>query len=249
MKERLVYIDIFRGLCMFVVVYSHILLFSIGYEQTSILTNFLRGFFLNSFFFISGFVGCKSVNWNFKVTKDFLYKKTTTILIPTLVSLGVFILFVNGSYSKALLTDSKSGYWFTFVLFEMFLLYSLFSLLTNKIKSNSIQTGLLLLFALIAYILKKTPIVTTDWANNILCMGGLLYYLPLFLIGIACRRNAILFHKTIENKYIKLLLFLIVLLGLKTHWIPLIIFSISSTLFVYSFIKNLFSTPPLFKLC
>lgn len=50
MKERFIYIDIFRGLCMFVVIYSHILLFSIGYPQTSLLTDFLRGFFLNSFF-------------------------------------------------------------------------------------------------------------------------------------------------------------------------------------------------------
>ena len=228
---------------MFVVVYSHILFFSIGYEHTSMLTDFLRGFFLNSFFFISGFVGYKATNWNFKSTGNFLYAKTRTILIPTFVSLGIFIFLINGNYVKALLSASKSGYWFTFVLFEMFILYGLFSLLINKVKNNSIHTGLLLLFAFAAYILKKTPIATFEWANSIFCWGGLLYHLPLFLIGIVCRKNVILFHKIIDNNYIKLLLFLIVLLGLKTHWIPLIIFSISSTLFVYSFIKNVFSAP------
>lgn len=114
--------------------YSHILLFCIGYTETSLLTDFLRGFYLNTFFFISGFLSYKA-NWDFSTTRNFLKKKIATLLIPTLFCLGVFCFFMRINYMTSLLDANKSGYWFTFTLFEMFSLYAIHSYITNTIKN------------------------------------------------------------------------------------------------------------------
>ena len=241
MKERFIYIDIFRGLCMFIVIYSHILLFSIGYSQTSLLTDFFRGFFLNSFFFISGFLSYKETIWNFSNTKKFLLKKLITLLIPTFISLGVFCFFTKGNYISSLEGSSKSGYWFTFTLFEMCIFYSIFAFVTRKINNKIWQTVLWLLCAIFSYILKKICIEDT-FLFNILSLNQLLYYLPLFLIGVICKINLLLFHKIIKYKIIKVLLFIIVCIGLKTHCIPLIIYNVSTTLLVYYLLKEIFTT-------
>lgn len=241
MKERFIYIDIFRGLCMFVVIYSHILLFSIGYPQTSLLTDFLRGFFLNSFFFISGFLSYKETNWNLSNTKRFIIKKIMTLFIPTLTCLGIFCFFMNGNYINALLGSSKSGYWFTFTLFEMFFIYAIFAFFTNRVKNITWKTILLLFLAIISYLIKKT-FIEEGFLFNILSLNQLLYYFPLFLLGIICKVNVLLFPKIIKYKIIKILLLIIVCLELKTHCIPLIIYNISATLLVYYIIKDSITT-------
>ena len=51
MKQRLLYIDVLRGIAILIVIYSHILLFCVGYSETSALTNLLRLYFLNGFFY------------------------------------------------------------------------------------------------------------------------------------------------------------------------------------------------------
>lgn len=243
MKERFDYIDIFRGICMFTVIYSHILLFCIGYKETSLLTNFLRGFYLNSFFFISGFVSYKIIHWSLSNTRQFLYKKIKTLLIPSFISLGVYCFFTRTNYSNAILETTKSGYWFTFVLFEMFFLYAIYSYITNTIKNKKWQTFLLIFLALASYLLNKLDIMINP-QKDLFNIRGLLYYIPLFWIGIACRINIELFHKIIDLKYIKIILFIVVLMGLKTNVVPLIIYSISSTLFVYTIIKDITRNKP-----
>lgn len=57
MKQRLLYIDVLRGIAILIVIYSHILLFCVGYSETSALTNLLRLYFLNGFFFHIWFYG------------------------------------------------------------------------------------------------------------------------------------------------------------------------------------------------
>lgn len=241
MKERYAYIDICRGLCMLIVIYSHLLLFSLGYPHCSLLTDFLRGFFLNSFFFISGFISYKERNWNISNTKSFLVKKVKTLLVPSFISLGFFCFIVNGNYINALIGSSKSGYWFTFVLFEMFFLYASIFAVTNNIKSKKWKTIFLLILAIMSYAFKKM-LVEEELIFNILSLDNLLYYFPLFLLGTICRINIELFYEIIDRKFIKILLFIIVCLKLLCHCIPLIIYNVSITLFVFYMIKDIITT-------
>lgn len=88
MKERLLYIDVLRGIAILTVVYSHILLFCVGYSETSFMTDLLRKYFLNAFFFLSGFMAYKkSPSLTLYQTGYFheLWKKVKQLLIPTLL--------------------------------------------------------------------------------------------------------------------------------------------------------------------
>lgn len=95
MKERLLYIDVLRGIAILIVIYSHILLFCVGYSETSALTNFLRLYFLNGFFFISGFMAYKTFTPNLLEMLKNLWKKIATLLIPTLITGGLYSAYVH----------------------------------------------------------------------------------------------------------------------------------------------------------
>ena len=80
MKQRLVYIDVLRGICIFVVAYTHIVQFCINDEPKTGIHHFLTLLFLQMFFFISGFVGYKdSEKWSLSEFKVFLLKKINTL--------------------------------------------------------------------------------------------------------------------------------------------------------------------------
>lgn len=240
MKQRVVYIDVFRGSVMLIVVYSHLLIFSVGYKETSNLTNFFRDFYLMSFFFISGFVGNKIVNWNGEYTISYIGKKIKSLLIPSLFSLGLFCYMLDYNYLEALTNESKIGYWFTIVLFEMFLIYAIFQFLTDKIKKNNIKTLLVIFLALIFYVLHKFC-DTTDVLSKTLCLGNLLLYLPSFFLGIICHMNIEKFHQLINNKYLPILIVLVILISLRFKIIPYFVMCILITLLMFMQIKKIVS--------
>lgn len=126
MKERLLYIDVLRGIAILTVVYSHILLFCVGYSETSFMTDLLRKYFLNAFFFLSGFMAYKkSPSLTLYQTGYFheLWKKVKQLLIPTLVSGGLYCVYCAGNPYAFLADGAKGGYWFTIALFIMFVIY------------------------------------------------------------------------------------------------------------------------------
>lgn len=98
MKQRLVYIDVLRGICMFVVAYTHIVQFCINDAPKTGIHQFLTLLFLQMFFFISGFVGYKdSEKWSLSEFKVFLLKKINTLFIPTICSMSLYQVVTKGS--------------------------------------------------------------------------------------------------------------------------------------------------------
>lgn len=98
MKQRLVYIDVLRGICIFVVAYTHIVQFCINDAPKTGIHQFLTLLFLQMFFFISGFVGYKdSEKWSLSEFKVFLLKKINTLFIPTICSMSLYQVVTKGS--------------------------------------------------------------------------------------------------------------------------------------------------------
>ena len=118
-KQRIAYIDAMRGLTMILVVYAHICHFCLG-DATM---GFNRVFFLfrqPCFFFISG--------WLFEPVcrRPFLTNvrhKAMVQIVPTFIFL--LLLAPPPAFFHQLGT-LKGGYWFTFVLFEFFVIDMLF---------------------------------------------------------------------------------------------------------------------------
>ena len=81
-KERLHYIDIFKGICLILVVIHHAPLAYMGHiaQQGSVLwyiNNFTIAFFMPAFFVTTGY--CTNFNQRFKV---YLWKNIKTIMLP-----------------------------------------------------------------------------------------------------------------------------------------------------------------------
>jgi len=117
-KGRIEYIDAMRGLTMILVVYSHICLFCLGDVLLGFNATFIL-FRLPCFFFISG--------WLFEPVsrrpfRQIAHKKFMVQIVPTFIFL---LLLAPPPEFFHQLGAMKGGYWFTFALFEFFMIYML----------------------------------------------------------------------------------------------------------------------------
>ena len=115
---RIAYIDAMRGFTMILVVYAHICYFCMDAP----LMGFNRVFFLfrlPCFFMISGWLFEPIAQRPFK---DVIRHKAMVQLLPTFIFL---LLLAPPPEFFHQLGTLKGGYWFTFVLFEFFVLYLL----------------------------------------------------------------------------------------------------------------------------
>jgi hypothetical protein len=126
-KKRIDYIDAMRGINMIMLVVVHVAGFCLHIESDvpSFITYF-NEIMLPLFFFISGLVFYREEHiWNISFSIKQLYKKACMLIVPTCIFFSIFIYTKNIDAIGALTSDSKAGYWFTFVLFEYFIFYSI----------------------------------------------------------------------------------------------------------------------------
>ena len=117
-RQRIAYIDAMRGFTMILVVYSHICHFCLGDSLLGFNATFFL-FRLPCFFLISG--------WLFEPVsrqpfRQIARKKFMVQIVPTFIFL---LLLAPPPEFFHQLGALKGGYWFTFVLFEFFLIYML----------------------------------------------------------------------------------------------------------------------------
>ena len=132
---RMEWLDAMRGLTMILVVAYHVAQISFGVsERTSSSLPFLVLFRMPLFFFVSGFLAYKaSFEWTVPNTLRLTWKKLKIQVLPALVFLCVLIILRRPEFwtpfMKAMHSPTKGGYWFTWVLLQMFVIYYLACLL------------------------------------------------------------------------------------------------------------------------
>jgi len=117
-KQRVEYIDAMRGFTMILVVYSHICSMCLGDKWMGYNDVFFL-FRLPCFFFISGWL----FNSLDRPASEIIRRKFMVQIVPTVIFL---LLLAPPPLFFSRLGATKGGYWFTFALFEFFLL-NLFS--------------------------------------------------------------------------------------------------------------------------
>ena len=117
---------------MFLVVFGHILSYGFGIEfEDSVLADLLSRFRMPLFFFISGFIGYKSLDkFNLSYLQSILKHKAFVQLVPTFIVYSVFML-AFGNNPLSFFKYGLQGYWFTLVLFEFFVFYYISSFFFN----------------------------------------------------------------------------------------------------------------------
>lgn len=139
---RLEWLDAMRGLTMILVVAYHVAQMSFGLsEKTSSSLPFFVLFRMPLFFFVSGFLAYKaSFEWTWSNALRLTWKKIKIQVLPALVFLCVFIILRRpefwGSFEYCMKSPTKGGYWFTWVLLHMFIIYYLTCMVQELVNSK-----------------------------------------------------------------------------------------------------------------
>lgn len=220
-KKRLDYLDAMRGFTMFLVVLGHVCNWTLGLDELHpTIPGLILYFRMPLFFFISGFIGFKAIDfWDKKHYGRRLLTKAKVQLIPTIVFFSIIILL--GIHSWAF----PGGYWFTLVLFEMFLVYFSTSFIwkhiSQKYYSLAIIGSIVFVFA-ITVPLEGTSI--SKW----LVFGFFRQFYPFFVVGLLTRKYQEKFLYIMSKDYVVTsLIFLSILLAIIFHKLDLVNTNIS----------------------
>lgn len=122
-------------------------------------------------------------------------------LIPMVVFFSVYTICMGGN-PLSFIKYGFGGYWFTLVLFEMFVLYYTLSLIGRYTTGRIIDLGLIVLSVAGVAVLVLLRDDSQWW--NVLCMENLTKYFQYFAFGILCRKYGDTFLKYVRNDYFRL---------------------------------------------
>ena len=126
-KQRIAYIDAMRGFTMILVVYSHVCNYCLGDKWMGWNDVFFL-FRLPCFFFISGWL-FGSYRVTVPSVRSVIKNKFMVQIVPTVIFL---LLLAPPPLFFSKLGATKGGYWFTFALFEFFLICIFFERYLKK---------------------------------------------------------------------------------------------------------------------
>lgn len=207
--KRIEYIDALRGFAMILVLYFHIPSYCLGDAYIGF-NDVLEWVRMPLFFFISGFVFYKADRiWDSKTVKTILKKKFMVQIIPMAVFMTLFLILYNYMEPASFGSDKK-GYWYTFVLFEYFVLYIGAETLFNKSKTaqGEIYVFLaVLLLSLASFYYAKYYTRHSDGLGSWKTLLGLLSFVKIrhfifFWFGTIVRKHFAKFISITDNYYI-----------------------------------------------
>lgn len=126
--KRMLWVDAMRGFSMLVVVFVHLLTWIYVTSDKSPLVSTLMTFWMPLFFFVSGFFSYKSpASWSRSKLADILKRKIQAQIIGAVFFCALYRYFMLGRIS---FMDGFGAYWFTIVLFQMYIIYLILSLIS-----------------------------------------------------------------------------------------------------------------------
>ena len=220
-KKRIRYIDALRGFTMILVVWGHVMLaMGLGGYSTVLGSIFLT-FRMPMFFFISGYIAYKSLErWDFSLYKQLMCKKAFVQIIPALIFFTLFSICHHSTFN--VLEKGWLGYWFTFVLFEMFCIYFTASLI-SKYTSPLVLDISMIVFSLLGIVWLVVS-KRDGYFNQILCTENFAKYFQFFTFGILTKKYNKSFLKFISSDYARA--------GIITAFIIFLVISIDK---IYTF--------------
>lgn len=203
---RIQYIDAMRGFTIFLVVMTHVSTFGLGFSGSDTFTyNDIFGTFrMPLFFFISGFVLYKAdSDWNFNNTFNFIKKKISVQLIGPLLFLVASAVTRKINFMDALFDFEKAGYWFTFTLFEFYLLYIFSQQIVRLFKANNYMDDMIIVAIACFFYIAKDYISTYNLDKGV---GGLLgiptlYRYLFFVLGTRVKKYFVQFENMLDATY------------------------------------------------
>ena len=211
--NRIGYIDALRGMAMILVVYFHIAAYGFGSYELGY-NDIIERFRMPTFFFISGWLFYKAGRiWNRQAITSMIRKKFMVQIIPTAIFMLLYLTMFNLLDISSFGSDKK-GYWFTFVLFEYFVIYILAEALFNRqnsIKGEMRVLAVMLTFSVCAFYYAK---YYTRYAVELGAWKDILGFFSFvkirhiifFWLGTLTRRHFNQFIQLTNNRYVTAIL-------------------------------------------
>jgi fucose 4-O-acetylase-like acetyltransferase len=195
-RKRMEWLDAMRGFTMILVVAYHVAQFGFAEsERISASLPFLVLFRMPLFFFVSGFLAYKT-NWVWTPQSfvSLTWKKLKVQVLPALVFLCIFLILKSkypfwDGFLKAMRSPTKDGYWFTWVLLQMFLIYYIVAAFAQQggKKVERVAICVLWVVSVGAYLSLNLPKTLDKWYKTDFMMYSSFYetlkFMHFFLLG------------------------------------------------------------------
>lgn len=214
-KKRIEYFDAIRGLAMLFVVMGHVSLFSFHHNSKGYgLLDVVTSIEIPLFFLISGYFAYKpAAYWTLSNLKNSIQRKFMALVVPAVIFMISAILFFGGTTIENEVYDSfKFGYWFTFSLFEFFLIsVPILKFASDRnwlIDSILLWGGVVLVFVGVYF-------VRIEETNRFIGLFGLRHLTSFiyFLLGILWKKYADKVNGVLKNNYFITLVSIIFIVG------------------------------------
>ena len=254
-NKRLEWLDALRGFTMIMVVAYHVAQMCYGINlKTSASMPFVVLFRMPLFFFVSGFLAWKpEMLWTPVRLGMSVWKKIKVQMIPTLVFIVVFVVVRRPHFWDGLVDlmqrPTKCGYWFTWALLIMFIVYYLFAFAESKLKWGKWTIWGLWVASLAFYECAYLPKVFSWPKSDFMQWSSLIevvYYLHFFLFGNIMARNWKQAERLLDTKWFFIVLVVLAFFTtadfLKWHMLKFAWTNLSRTVAMYSLMMILVIT-------
>lgn len=208
-KSRIGYIDAMRGFTMILVVYHHVILYVLQIDST--INSIFLTFMMPLFFFISGFMSySKEYTQTLFIRR--LKNRTYGQLIPTVVVGLLYVAFIQSDFKSFGFDLFKHGYWFTYCMFQVFVVYAALTFCLDRLKCTARQkTVAYLCLIFVAYAFLSLRFVSNTFEHpvfKVLSTVFVLKYMLYFLLGVICKTYFWTFCKFINRSGFSSLVFI-----------------------------------------
>ncbi len=205
MKQRIGYIDAIRAFAIAMVVYMHLGTFIIGEDclRHPFPDRGISFFFMQLFMFVSGWFAPQCFPTFGECVKS-LKNKLIYILLPTVVTWCLWVVYTNRSFAWAVNEEMKWGFWFTFVLFELYIIHYLLLYILHWLNKKYQVIFFILVIFTLPFI--RRYLILAGYFDNILCnvlsVSQIVKYYPFFLFGMIASSKDKKFISIVSDKWL-----------------------------------------------
>ncbi len=190
-KKHSLALDVLKGIAICFVVISHSFFFGFENACFSPWRAILLSIDMPIFMLLAGYFSGSDVSFTFKGSVAYWKKKSVQLLLPLVLLPSLYILVANLSFDFVLHDTHHGGYWFTWVLFLMFVLFWGVRLLASFISKKHRALGEIILAVLsIVFVFKLNSIwkVIDVESYETISWAKMSYLYHCFVLGYFFRR-------------------------------------------------------------
>ena len=204
-KPRMHYMDLLKGIAIFLVVMGHVLTMCIRDIDGATIFKIIGEVHMPTFFFISGWFTYKATA-DGRIRRPDLRQRAMQLIVPMIIVSSLWVLYFPDSGLRSPLPEGfdglwtsefKNGYWFTPVLFVIMALYALLAPMILRLRraAAALSVTLIISIALYACIEHILPMRYIGITSALL----ILQFLPIFMVGAIARQHQGAFMRLIAN--------------------------------------------------